>query len=95
MSTAHILIVDDERFVRDSLVEMLSAEGFRVTTASSGSEALKRLAAESFDAIVSDLRMQKGDGLQLLTEAKSRANPIVSGSAIASVTTKAGTPRAT
>jgi DNA-binding NtrC family response regulator len=79
MTKSHILIVDDERFVRDSLAEMLSAEGFRVATASNGAEALKQLSSGSFDAIVSDLRMQKGDGLQLLSEAKSRAieTPIV------------------
>jgi len=67
-----VLVVDDERFVRESLAEVLEAEGFRVLAAEGARAAVRVLAEESVSAIVTDLKMPAGDGLALLAEAKSR-----------------------
>jgi len=69
MSARTVLVVDDEEFVRDSLVALLEAEGFRVLAAGSGAEALALLARERVDAVATDLQMPSGDGLQLLSGA--------------------------
>ncbi len=63
-----ILIVDDEPDIRDALAEILAGARQRVVTAASGSEALDRLAKESFDAILTDVRMPDLDGRELYEE---------------------------
>lgn len=71
---ARILIVEDERDVADMLGEMLRRDGYDISLAASGNEALRRIEAEPFDAIISDVRMPDLDGpglLQALTKAKS------------------------
>ena len=74
-----VLVVDDERFVRESLAEILGAEGLRVRTAASAREAVSLLGEDSFSAIVTDLKMPSGDGLALLGSARELgvAVPIV------------------
>ncbi|MCC7012453.1 MAG: sigma-54-dependent Fis family transcriptional regulator [Planctomycetes bacterium] len=64
---ARILIVDDERYVRESLSEMLSAEGYACAVAGSLSEALEQLGPSGAQVVVSDLKMPGGDGIELLT----------------------------
>lgn len=66
-----VLIVDDEAFVRDSLAEMLQAEGMRTFTADGARAAIDFLAKKRVDVIVTDLRMPSGDGMQLLEESRS------------------------
>ncbi|NWG04036.1 MAG: response regulator [Syntrophaceae bacterium] len=64
-----ILVVDDEKEIRDFLYKALSRIGkFQVEVASSGDEALEKLKKESFDLVLTDLKMPKMDGLQLITE---------------------------
>jgi DNA-binding NtrC family response regulator len=71
MAAKHtILIVDDERYVRDSITEMLASEGFECVAAGSLDEALEKLAARTVHAMVTDLRMPDGDGLALLAAAR-------------------------
>jgi signal transduction histidine kinase len=70
-----ILIVDDEKEIRDFLYKALSRVGkFQVELASSGEEALEKVKKESFDLVLTDLKMPKMDGLQLITEI-ARLNP--------------------
>jgi len=61
-----VLVVEDEAYVRDSLVEILRARGFDVSAAASVDEALERLARAPVDAVLSDLKMPKQDGLELV-----------------------------
>ncbi len=68
-----ILIVDDEDFVRESLVDLLESEGLEAASASSAAEALEVLAKGKLSAIVTDLRMPSADGLSLLAECKKQA----------------------
>jgi CheY-like chemotaxis protein len=61
-----VLVVEDEAYVRDSLVEILRARGFDVSASASVDEALERLARAPVDAVLSDLKMPKQDGLELV-----------------------------
>lgn len=75
----HVLIVDDEEGVRATLAANLELEGFVVSEAASVAEAVKILAAEPIDAIVSDVRMPDRDGLSGLGDYRSAlpAVPVV------------------
>ncbi len=65
-----ILVVDDEKIKRVTLTDDLAAEGHDVVSAGDGEEALSRLADGCFDVVVTDLKMPKIDGLELLTRIK-------------------------
>ncbi len=69
-----ILIVDDEKPIRDSLKMVLDEEGFTTAVASDGEDALQKLQAENFDVVISDIKMPKLDGIQLL-EAAAKVSP--------------------
>jgi len=66
-----ILIVDDERNIRESLQRLLSLDGIDSAVAADGLEALALLQSESFDAIVTDLRMPVMGGQELLERARA------------------------
>jgi len=68
--TAQILVVDDEQIARDNLASILEREGYTITAARDGAEAVRLLEESEFDLVVTDLRMQRMDGLQLLAETK-------------------------
>lgn len=63
-----ILVVDDEKVVRDMLADFLSMEGYVVRTAEDGTAALGELSRGSYDLIISDLKMPKMGGIALLDE---------------------------
>lgn len=65
MSTVHILVVDDHDLLRDCFRLMLEAEGYRVSTAADGEEALLAIAAERPDAVLTDIQMPRMDGWEL------------------------------
>jgi DNA-binding NtrC family response regulator len=62
----NILVVDDEEGMRKSLSILLENEGYRVTQAVSGKEALKELAENDIDLIIADMRMDSMSGIDLL-----------------------------
>ena len=64
--TQRILVVDDEESLRHMLRAFLTKEGYDVTVAENGEEALRILDREPFDVVLSDIRMPKLDGLGLL-----------------------------
>jgi two-component system response regulator PilR (NtrC family) len=68
--TGDILIVDDERSMREFLGIYLRREGYRIEAAAGGKEALAALKARVFDLVITDLRMPDQDGLHILAEAK-------------------------
>lgn len=65
-----ILVVDDEEIARDNLEYVLKKEGYRVSTAANGLEAVNILKSRNIDLILTDLKMEKMDGMQLLESAK-------------------------
>ena len=67
---AKILVVDDDQGMREFLEIMLSREGYRVSTASDAGKALNRCRKETFDLIITDLKMPKMDGIGFLKEVK-------------------------
>ena len=77
MSTAEtrralILVVDDEPLVAGLMADVLVTEGHEVDIAKNGREALEKIAARSYDLIVSDLRMPELDGVGLYRELERR-----------------------
>src|SRR5882672_4892803 len=63
-----ILVVDDEKVIRDMLADFLGMEGYYVRTAEDGSTALVELTKGHYDLVISDLKMPKMGGIQLLDE---------------------------
>ena len=63
---ARILVVDDERVIREILAEFLSLEGFSVHTVEDGEKALTELRLRPYDLLITDLKMPRLSGLQLL-----------------------------
>src|SRR5690606_19328813 len=66
-----ILIIDDERFIRASLREILEYEKFEVTEAQDGEEGLAKIQEEDFDLVLCDVKMPKMDGIEVLDHAKA------------------------
>ena len=65
-----ILIVDDEKIKRVTLTDDLAAQGHDVAAAADGQEAIERLAEGRFDVVVTDLKMPRLDGIDLLKRIK-------------------------
>jgi len=70
--TEKVLLVDDEADFLDTLSERMRDRGMDVSTTTSAEDALKKLDAESYDAIVLDLMMPEMDGLELLKAIKKK-----------------------
>ena len=66
MSAARVLIVDDEKSMRELLTITLERAGYEVTAADGGEAAIDAIRRDTFDAIITDLRMPKVDGMQVL-----------------------------
>jgi two-component system response regulator PilR (NtrC family) len=66
-----ILVVDDERSLREVLSIMLKRAGYAVTEAADGEEAISHVNSEIFDLVITDLRMPKADGMAVLKAVKS------------------------
>jgi two-component system, NtrC family, nitrogen regulation response regulator NtrX len=69
----HILIVDDEAEIRESLGEILKEDGYAVTSTATASEALILLRDASYDVMLLDIWLPDRDGLDVLTEVRSLA----------------------
>ncbi|WP_210492776.1 two-component system response regulator GlrR [Pantoea ananatis] len=69
---AHLLLVDDDPSLLKLLGMRLTSEGYQVTTAASGPDALRLLQKEKIELVISDLRMDEMDGLALFAEIQKR-----------------------
>ena len=76
-SRTHLLIVDDERALREAVAERLADHGFAVEQTDSGEDALQRLADFAFDVLVTDLRLPGIDGRKVLDAARERYPDII------------------
>jgi ATP-dependent Lon protease len=66
-----ILVVDDEEVARRNLEHILSKENYSVVTAANGVEALDQIRNSGFDVILTDLKMEKIDGMEILEKTKA------------------------
>lgn len=73
---ASILIIDDERAIRNVLKDILNNEGYTTVEASDGEAGLAQFSAGNFDLVLCDIKMPKVDGIEFLQKAKD-INPDV------------------
>jgi len=71
--TAHLLLIDDDARLADMVGDYLRAAGFEVDTAPSLASGRARLAAQTYDALLLDLMLPDGDGLDLCRELRASA----------------------
>lgn len=62
----HILVVDDDDLIRRTVEKLLSRQGFTVTLAESGEQAVEMAASQAFDMVISDVRMPGIDGVETI-----------------------------
>ena len=74
--TGRVLVVDDDRRLRDMLRRALEAEGFAVDTAEDGGHALAAISQRTFDLVVLDVLMPGVDGLGVARRLRQRGDPI-------------------
>lgn len=70
-AAGRILVADDEPFIRDILARKLRAEGYACDACADGEEASRRLAAQPYDLLLSDIRMPGMDGISLIEKARA------------------------
>ncbi len=74
----HLLLVDDERSIREPLAQYLTKQGFRITQASDAESARTRLAAYAIDLAIIDIMMPGEDGLSLCRHIAATSNtPVI------------------
>jgi DNA-binding NtrC family response regulator len=71
-----ILIIDDERAIRNVLKDILSNEGYKVEEASDGEEGYQKFTSGNYDLVLCDIKMPKMDGIEFLMKA-TKSNPDV------------------
>lgn len=76
MTMAKLLIIDDERGIRNTLREILSDEGYEVDVAENGKQGLEMTQTKDYDLVFSDIKMPELDGIELLTALKTGDEPL-------------------
>lgn len=71
MKTPKILIVEDEKVTLRNLEYVLKKEGYEVVATTSGTNALKLLQEDNFDLVLTDLKLEKVDGIEILEKCKN------------------------
>src|SRR4030042_5476019 len=72
IETFRVLVVEDEEIARTNLEFVLKKAGYEVDTAVNGAEAFEKVQAREYELILSDLKMEKMDGIQLLEAVKTK-----------------------
>jgi len=72
MIPKRVLVVDDEQNSREGLSKILTKEGYSVRTAENGKKALLEAENNSFDLIITDLRMPEMDGIEVLEKLRKK-----------------------
>lgn len=70
MENKNILVVEDDKSTRDTMIDLLSEVGYEVEGAKNGEEAIAMAQGYSFDIVITDLKMPKGDGIKVLEQIK-------------------------
>ena len=74
--TPHVLVVDDDRRIRELITSFLSGHGLRVTAAASAAEARERMRGLAFDLIVLDIMMKEETGIELTRSIRAAKNSV-------------------
>jgi response regulator RpfG family c-di-GMP phosphodiesterase len=75
--TPRILVVDDEKVIREILADFLNMEGYVVHTVEDGVEAMKELHRRSYNLVISDLKMPNMGGLELIQKITEESLPVI------------------
>ena len=78
MGKGKVLVVDDQSIVRETIEDILNREGYDISSASSGEEALEMMHKEKFDILLSDIKMPGMSGLELVEKAHHEVPDVVS-----------------
>jgi len=70
---AKVLVIDDQKLMRDSIERILLAQGLQVQCASDAEQGLTEIAADACDVVISDLRLPGADGLEILRRVKQQS----------------------
>jgi two-component system response regulator AtoC len=84
-----ILVIDDDVGAQRALLQVLKKEGYRVEGAASGAQALERLSDQPVDLLITDIRMERMDGMELMRQVRLRWPdiPVIVMTAFASIDT--------
>lgn len=72
-----LLVVDDEKLIREVIREYAENEGYEIVEAENGIEALKKIETENIDLMILDIMMPKLDGYSVLRELKNKNIPVI------------------
>ena len=72
-----ILVIDDEPDILVLLSDLLAGEGYGITTASGGREALRLFKSESFDLVITDVKMPAMGGMEVMSRAKDLTRKLI------------------
>jgi DNA-binding NtrC family response regulator len=70
MNKPHLLLVDDDRHVLESMADWLRSQGFELDASPGYADALERLRGSTFDLVLADIRLRDGDGFDLLEQCR-------------------------
>ena len=74
MSEEKVLIVDDEKEIRELIRDYLNVEGFEVQMANDGKEAIEKFESDNFDIVILDIMLPKIDGMEILKIIRGKSN---------------------
>jgi response regulator RpfG family c-di-GMP phosphodiesterase len=77
LETARILVVDDEKVIREILADFLTMEGYVVHAVEDGALALEELHKRSYNLVISDLKMPNLSGLELIQKISEESIPVI------------------
>ncbi len=79
MGKQHILLIDDDQYIRDAYQEVLTEAGFKVATAVDGEEGVVKIREGGYSLILLDVMMPKMDGLGVLKALKENPHKLANG----------------
>lgn len=71
----HILVIDDDTFMRNMLEDMLTRVGYTVSLAADGAQGLKMFHRHQYDLVITDIIMPEKEGLELISDLRKSAKP--------------------
>jgi response regulator RpfG family c-di-GMP phosphodiesterase len=77
LETARILVVDDEKVIREILADFLTMEGYVVHTVEDGAQAIEELRKRSYNLVISDLKMPNLSGIELIQKISEESIPVL------------------